>query len=95
MPGSVEGGMVNLSLKSLDCLGGTCCHKPNINSGVENIVDHGTIGPRKFFMLAERKKERKNKGERKKRKKRWERKKRKEKRKEKESKERESNCTNK
>jgi hypothetical protein len=46
-------------------------------------------GPRKFFMLAERKKERKKNGERKKRRE------RKEKRKEKESKERESNCTNK
>jgi hypothetical protein len=37
--------------------------------GVENIADHETIGPRKFFMLAERKKGRKKKGERKKRKK--------------------------
>ena len=34
---------------------------------LENIADHGTIGPRKFFMLAERKKGRKKKGERKKR----------------------------
>ena len=34
--------------------------------GVENIADHGTIGPRKYFMLAERKKGRKKKGERKK-----------------------------
>jgi hypothetical protein len=32
---------------------------------VENIADHGTIGPRKYFMLAERKKRRKKKGERK------------------------------
>jgi hypothetical protein len=29
---------------------------------VENIADHGTIGPRKFFMLAERKKGGKKKG---------------------------------
>jgi hypothetical protein len=34
---------------------------------VENIADHGTIGPRKFFMLAERKKGRKKNGDRKKR----------------------------
>jgi F0F1-type ATP synthase assembly protein I len=34
---------------------------------VENIADHGTNGPRKYFMLAERKKGRKKKGERKKR----------------------------
>ena len=64
-------------------------------AGVENIADHGTIGPRKFFMLAERKKERKKNGERKKRRERKKSRKRKEKRKEKESKERESNCTNK
>jgi hypothetical protein len=36
---------------------------------MENIADHGTIGPRKFFMLAERKKERKKKEERRERKK--------------------------
>jgi hypothetical protein len=33
---------------------------------MENIADHGTNGPRKYFMLAERKKGRKKKGERKK-----------------------------
>jgi hypothetical protein len=43
-------------------------------AGVENIADHRTIGPRKFFMLAERKKGGKKKGERKKRRKRKERK---------------------
>jgi hypothetical protein len=32
---------------------------------VENIADHGTIGPRKYFMLAERKKGRKRGKERK------------------------------
>ena len=48
-------------------------------AGVENIADHGTIGPRNFFMLAERKKERKKNGERKKRE-RKKRRKRKEKR---------------
>ena len=58
--------------------------------GVENIADHGTIGPRKFFMLAERKKGRKKKGERKKRRKRKERKK-----KERKRIERKNNCTNK
>jgi hypothetical protein len=36
-------------------------------TGVENIADHGTNGPRKYFMLAEIKKGRKKKGERKKR----------------------------
>jgi hypothetical protein len=41
-------------------------------SGVANIADHGTIGPRKFLMLAERKKGGKKKGERKKRRKRKE-----------------------
>ena len=50
--------------------------------GVENIADHGTIGPRKFFMLAEWKKGRKKKGERKKKGKKKNRKK-------------ESNCSNK
>jgi hypothetical protein len=30
--------------------------------GVENIADHGTIGTRKFFKLAERKKGRKKRG---------------------------------
>jgi hypothetical protein len=35
---------------------------------VENIADHGTIGPRKFLMLAERKKGGKKKGKRRKRK---------------------------
>ena len=39
-----------------------------ICSRVENIADHGTIGPRNFFMLPERKKGGKKKGERKKRK---------------------------
>jgi hypothetical protein len=39
---------------------------------VENIADHRTIGPRKFFMLAERKKGGKKKGERRKRKERKE-----------------------
>ena len=51
-------------------------------SGMENIADHGTIGPRKFFMLAERKKERKKKGERKKRRERKKSRKRKERKKE-------------
>ena len=46
-------------------------------TGVENIADHGTIGPRKFFMLAERKKESKKNGERKKSRKRKEKKERK------------------
>ena len=41
--------------------------------GVENIADHGTIGPKKYFMLAERKKGRRKRG--KERKKRRERKK--------------------
>ena len=36
---------------------------------MENIAGHGTNGPRKYFMLAERKKGRKKKGERKKEKK--------------------------
>ena len=49
-------------------------------AGVENIADHGTIGPRKCFMLAERKKGRKKKGERKKRRNRKERKKKERKR---------------
>ena len=49
---------------------------------MENIADHGTIGPRKFFMLAERKKERKKKGERKKRRERKKSRKRKERKKE-------------
>jgi hypothetical protein len=39
---------------------------------VENIADHRTIGPRKFLMLAERKKGRKKKGKRRKRKERKE-----------------------
>jgi hypothetical protein len=52
---------------------------------VENIADHGTIGPRKFFMLAERKKGRKKKGEERKERKKEERKRI----------ERKSNCTNK
>ena len=39
-----------------------------IISGVENIAEHGTIGPRKFLMLAERKKEGKKKGKERKRK---------------------------
>jgi hypothetical protein len=56
-------------------------------AGVENIADHGTIGPRKFFMLAERKKGRKKKGERRKRKER--------KKKERKRIERKNNCTNK
>ena len=43
-----------------------------ICSRVENIADHGTIGPRNFFMLPERKKGGKKKGERKKRKERKE-----------------------
>jgi hypothetical protein len=34
-------------------------------AGVENIADHGTIGPRTFLMLAERKKGGKKKGKRK------------------------------
>jgi hypothetical protein len=42
--------------------------------GVENIADCRTIGPRKFFMLAERKKGGKKNGERKKRRERKERK---------------------
>ena len=37
--------------------------------GVENIADHGTIGPRKFLMLAERKKEGRKRGKGKKEKK--------------------------
>ena len=52
-----------------------------IKPGVENIADHGTIGPRKCFMLAERKKERKKNGERKKRRKRKKRRERKKSRK--------------
>jgi hypothetical protein len=48
--------------------------------GVENIADHGTIGPRKFFMLAERKKGRKKKGEKKEKKGKKEKKRKKEKR---------------
>jgi hypothetical protein len=63
--------------------------------GVENIADHGTIGPRKFFMLAERKKGRKKKVKRKKRRERKRRGERNKIRKEKEYKERESNSTNK
>jgi hypothetical protein len=31
-------------------------------AGVENIADHRTIGPRNFFMLAERKKEGRKRG---------------------------------
>jgi DNA invertase Pin-like site-specific DNA recombinase len=50
-----------------------------IISGVENIAEHGTIGPRKFLMLAERKKGGKKKGKRRKRKERKKRRKRKEK----------------
>jgi hypothetical protein len=56
---------------------------------VENISDHGTIGPRKFLMLAERKKGRKKKGKRRKRKERKEGKGKKNNRK------KESNCANK
>jgi hypothetical protein len=41
-------------------------------AGVENIADHGTIGPRKFLMLAERKKGGKKKGKRRERKERKE-----------------------
>ena len=59
-------------------------HFHHAKPGVENIADHGTIGPRKFFMLAERKKGRKKKGEKKKRRERMKRRKRKERKKERE-----------
>ena len=69
---------------------------------MENIADHGTNGPRKYFMLAERKKERKKKGERKKRgekekkgkKEKKEKERKKKKGQKKNRKKKESNCTN-
>jgi transposase len=62
-------------------------------AGVENIADHGTNGPRKYFMLAERKKGRKKKGERKKRKERKKRRKRKERKKKRKDRKRKKRVT--